>query len=140
MRVSDDMAANAKYARFGDRVTFTLQLVDEDGEAVSGKDRSVTISVEETVTPSGGSADYSSETRTYKTDAAGRIRLSYRLTDPRSGSRNTGDSATLDLDVSPPSGLDLEDKTTLGNAGGGRLRHRERRGWCGRTRPRSPPP
>ena len=117
LRVSDDMAANAKYARFGDRVTFTLQLVDEDGEVVAGKDRSVMISEERRVTPSGGSADYSSETRTYKTDAAGRIRLSYRMTDPRSGSRNTGDSATLDLDVSPPSGLDLEDKTTLGNAG-----------------------
>ena len=115
LRVSDDMAANAKYARFGDRVTFTLQLVDEDGEAVSGKDRSVTISEERTVTPSGGSVNRSSKTDTYKTDAAGQIRLSYILRDP--DRRNPGDSATLDLDVSPPSGLDLEDKTTLGKAG-----------------------
>ena len=38
LRVTDDMPANATALKFGDTVTFTVQVVDEDGNAVALKD------------------------------------------------------------------------------------------------------
>ena len=121
LRITDDMPEGATSLKFGDRVVFTLQVVDEDGEAAPRKDVSVNVGVSETVTAGGadGAPSTSSSSLVYKTDASGKIELSFRHTDPRTGSGNTGDTAHLDLDVTLPagSGLMLEDKTNLEKAG-----------------------
>ncbi len=121
LRVTDDMPEGATAAEFGERVVFTLQVVDEDGSPVAKKDESVTVAAAETVTTAGdnGTSNTSSSTRAYKTDASGKIELSFRQTDPRSGSGNTGDSARLNLYITLASGssLTLEDKTNLEKAG-----------------------
>ncbi len=121
LRVTDNMPEGAAAAEFGKRVVFTLQVVDEDGNAVAKQDESVTVLAAETVMEAGaaGVALSSSLTRAYKTDASGKIELSFRQTDPRSGSANTGDSARLDLDITLGSGssLTLEDRTNLKKAG-----------------------
>ncbi len=120
LRVTDDMASGARFARFGDRVTFTLQLVDTRGEPAAEEDVQVTISTVDTVLPSPASSrDLTNyEVKSYETDAAGRIVLSFRHTDPNPGSDNWGDTAEVILRVtSLPSGVDLEDMTTLGQVG-----------------------
>ena len=121
LRVTDDMPEGATAAEFGERVAFTLQVVDEDGNPVAKKDESVTVAAAETVTTAGdnGTSNTSSSTRAYKTDASGKIELSFRQTDPRSGSDSTGDSARLNLYITLGSGssLTLEDKTNLEKAG-----------------------
>ena len=121
LRVTDDMPEGATAAEFGERVAFTLQVVDEDGNPVAKKDESVTVVAAETVSTAGddSTTNTSSTTRSYKTDASGKIELTFRQTDPRSGSGNTGDSARLDLDITLASGssLTLEDKTNLKKAG-----------------------
>lgn len=119
LRVTDNMADHAQYARFGQRVIFTLQLVDDEGNPVSEKGRSMTVSIDETVTRGdGGSiAESSKSSRAYQTDQAGRVTLTFRPNDPRPSSRDTGDRAELDLDVSPPAGLELVDDTALEMAG-----------------------
>ncbi len=125
LRVTDDLADNAMAAKFGDRVAITLQLVDEDGNAVSDKDVSVSVASALVTNESGSTGDLpqSSGTTTYKTDASGKIELSFVRTDPRAGSDKRGDVAHLDLDISlapvngQPSTLELEDKTALKMAG-----------------------
>jgi len=121
LRVTDDMPEGANSAEFGDRVMFTLQVVDEDGNPVAKKDEAVTVAAAETVTTAGdnGTSNTSSSTRAHMTDASGKIELSFRHTDPRSGSGNTGDSARLNLYITLASGssLTLEDKTNLEKAG-----------------------
>ena len=121
LRVTDDMPEGATAASFGERVVFTLQVVDEDGNPVAKKDEAVTVFAAETIVRGGsdGAPNTSSSTRSYKTDASGKLELSFRQTDPRTGSGNTGDSARLDLDITLASGssLELEDKTNLGKAG-----------------------
>ena len=61
----------------------------------------------------------SSSSSTLETDASGKVELSFRQIDPRPGSGDTGDSARLDLDVTPlgAPALELEDKTNLEKAG-----------------------
>ncbi len=122
LRITDDMAENQTAAKFGDRVTFTLQVVDEDDEPVASEDVEVAVAVSETTvnaetTPA--TETTVSFTRTYKTDESGAVELSFRHTDPRSGS--SGDMAYLDLDIrllTPAEGapLTLEDKTALEKA------------------------
>ncbi len=111
LQITDNMAANAKAAKFGDRVTFTIQVVDNDGNAVATKDESVAVTARTTVAPAG----VTSATNTHKTDDSGRIELSYRQTDPESGNDNVGNKAWLNLKVSytGTADLDLDDKTTL---------------------------
>ena len=120
LRITDDMATNATAAQFGDRVTFTIQVVDDDGNPVATKDVSVTVAANTTVKSGAAGADEqtSGATNTRKTDDSGRIELSYRQTDPRtSGSDHGGDRAWLDLDISyAGTDLMLEDKTTLKKA------------------------
>ena len=123
LRITDDMAVNATAAQFGDRVTFVVQVVDDDGNPVATKDVSVTVAANTTVASNadGVGPQTSGATNTRKTDDSGRIELSYRQTDPRtSGSDHGGDRAWLDLDISFPAGysgdLMLEDKTTLKKA------------------------
>ena len=121
LRITDDMPDGATRLQFGESVEFTLQVVDEDGNPVAKKDESVTVASAETVTRGGtdGSSNTTAATQSYKTDASGKVELTFRQTDPRSGSGNTGDSARLDLDITLASSstLELDDKTSLGKAG-----------------------
>ena len=116
LQITDNMAANAIAAKFGDRVTFTIQVTDADGNAVATKDESVTVFAGTTVDSAATDAAPAtgSSTVAHKTDDSGRIELSYRQTDPRtSGSNNGGDKAWLNLDIEYNGGLELVDKTTL---------------------------
>ena len=127
LRITDDMAANAMAAKFGASVKFTVQVVDEDGEAVALKDVSFNASVRESTLSGaqGASANHGSYAQSYKTDEDGKVEFTFRQTDPRSGSDNTGDTAWLDLDIGSgtlTSGstkriFELDDKTTLKMAG-----------------------
>ncbi len=122
LRVTDDMPEGATSLGFGDRVVFTLQVVDEDGEAAAVEDVSVRVAVSETRVDAGSDpAEESTQmsTSVYETDASGSIELSFRQTDPRPGSGDTGDSARLDLDVIPlgSPALELMDETNLKKAG-----------------------
>ncbi len=115
LRITDDMAANAVAAKFGDRVTFTIQVVDNDGNPVAAKDKSVGVAMSTTVASPDTADVSSSSTTSHKTDDSGRIELSYRQTDPRtSGSNNGGDKAWLNLVITyAGTDLTLDDKTTL---------------------------
>ena len=124
LQVTDDMPEGASTTSFGQRVVFTLQVVDEDGKAAAVEGVPVTVAVLETVTNAGPEPDVSSttsSTNSYKTDSEGSIELSFRQTDPRSGSGSKGDKAWLDLDITPGSKdgveFELDDKTTLKKAG-----------------------
>lgn len=122
LRVTDDMSSNARYTRyveFGRRVTFTFQLVDSRGNPVAVKDTEISISAVEIVeTRSAAAAVEASERRPHRTDASGRVVLSYHKTDPTPGSNRLGDRAEVILNVTElPTGLDLDDRTTFGNVG-----------------------
>ena len=123
LRVTDDMPANATTLKFGDTVTFTVQVVDEDGNAVALKDVSFNATAAETEESgaTGATPTSTSGTSGYKTDEDGKVELEYRRNDPRSGSQSTGDMSRLDLDIGAgkkgTTTFDLEDKTTLMKAG-----------------------
>ncbi len=123
LRVTDDMPANATALKFGDTVTFTVQVVDEDGNAVALKDVSFTVNSAETEesAAAGATPTSTSGSSGYKTDEDGKVELEYRRNDPRSGSQSTGDMSRLDLDIGAgkkgTATFALEDKTTLMKAG-----------------------
>ena len=123
LRVTDDMPANATALKFGDTVTFTVQVVDEDGNAVALKDVSFTVNSAETEesAAAGATPTSTSGSSGYKTDEDGKVELEYRRNDPRSGSQSTGDMSRLDLDIGAgkkgTATFTLEDKTTLMKAG-----------------------
>ena len=107
MVVTDDMNPGAELLRFRDSVTFTLQLIDEDGDSIAHEGWEVMIS---TVEVDGNRKRTRSRTK-HHTDPSGRITLTYPQDDPASTRSNT---ATLDFDVSRQ-GLDkIEDESTLG--------------------------
>ena len=125
LRVTDDMPANAEALKFGGSVTFTAQVVDEDGNAVALKDVQFTVTSTETVASAAQGAEPTSQTssRAYKTDEDGKVELEFSQNDPRSGSGNTGDVSRLDLDIQAgtltgsTTSFTVEDKTTLEKAG-----------------------
>ena len=117
LKVTDDMPANATAAKFGATVTFTVQVVDADGEAVALKDVAFSAQVSETVDSGAEGVEpvATSYGRSYKTDDDGKVEFTFRQNDPRSG--DTGDKAWLDLDIfAGKLGTDefeVDDKTTL---------------------------
>ena len=119
--VTDDMADTATALAFGASVTFTVQVVDEDGEAVALEGVGFGVNVRESVLSGadGASTSMSSSSRSYKTDEDGKVEFSFRQTDPRS--RDTGDRAWLDLDIGRGSlgndRFELDDMTALEMAG-----------------------
>lgn len=122
LRVTDDLHSNVRYTRyvrFGQRVTFTFQLVDSRGNPVAVKDTEISISVMEIVeTRSAAAVVEASEMKPHRTDASGRVVLSYLKTDPTPGSNRLGDRAEVILNVTAlPDGLDLDDRTTFGKVG-----------------------
>ena len=123
LQVSDDMAANATALKYGESVTFTVQVVDEDGKAVALKDVAFSASVRETVESAaeGATASIAASTNSYKTDEDGMVELVFRQNDPRAGSNTRGDESRLDLDIGAgklgTTTFDLDDMTTLKKAG-----------------------
>ena len=120
LQIKDNMLPNAKSVSFGDQVTFTIQVVDADGNPVPSKDVTVSVIANKTVARATDNTNpelsSSSDTNTYKTDDNGRIQLTYRETDPRSGSSHGGDKAWLGLTITTTSSLTVDDKTTLKKA------------------------
>ena len=106
VEVTDDMQPGAEYVRLGDSVTFTLQLIDEDGEPVDLDGWEVRIFSLEV----DGNRKRTRTRDAYATDASGRIELTYLQEDVDPG---RGDTPSLDFDVSRLNLDTVEDKTTL---------------------------
>ena len=118
VKVTDNTKKNSKNLKFGDTVTYTLQVVNTDGDPVAEKDVEVTVTAVITDTTDGtgqgaNNADVdmntvltgnqlrsttSTNSAVHKTDAAGRIQLSYTQDDPDGNVKNR-DEVTLTLTV-----------------------------------------
>lgn len=106
LRVTDDMREGALRVAYGSPVTFTFQVVDEDGTEISR--RGITFQLSLFVNRSGVTS--SGRPQTLTTDSSGRAVRVLRYGDP-SSSRN--DFTKVELNVSA-AGLGVEDETTLG--------------------------
>ncbi len=109
LKVTVDTKKNAKFLKFGDTVTYTLQAVDANGDAVAHKGASVKItSTIEDITPSIATDgtrnadelhrdDSETTEAVHKTDAAGQIQISFTADDPESGNDKRGDRIELSM-------------------------------------------
>ena len=102
-QVTNDLHPEATKVMYGDSVTFTFQLVDEDGKPVRREDEEIEIRLEET---SDGRL-VNRDTDTHYTDSGGQVDIRYRISRPRFGDSDT--ESTLDVEVLDASGLDLVD-------------------------------
>ena len=114
LEVTDDMEEGAELLAFGDSITFTLQVVDRDGDPVPVVR---TLQIDATTEVNG--VVRNSQSRTYRTDSSGRETFTYRETDPVRS--DTDDVIILDFEVST-SDLEVRDETTLGERDGGGFR------------------
>ena len=103
IRVTNDLHPAAQKVPFGDRVEFTLQLVDRDGDPVYEEDVRITVESEETLE---GEVTSHRE-RTYRTDSFGRLELTFPV--GRFRPVNDADEGRLDLTVDGPPGYDVID-------------------------------
>ena len=111
--VTDSLADGQTTAKFGETVTVTLQIADEDDVPVADKGK--TVSVRHDTMAADESRTSGSSTYTF--DADGKIVLEYTLTD--SNTNTTGQSGTVMLTLSgAPTGLPLqsEDGEDFGEA------------------------
>ena len=108
LEVSDDLPATAKKVPFGNWVTFTFRLVDDDGEPVARPGVSFTIRVRES---RDNGQRYEHTTIIKETGPDGGSQITFRFTDPSS---EAGDVAKLDLDVHSSGGFKVGDRTTIG--------------------------
>lgn len=108
LEVSDDLAPTAKKLRFGETVTFTFQLVDDDGDAVPRAGHTFSIAVAES-RDNGRTFDRSTITK--ETGVDGAAEVTFRHSDPTG---EPGDVARLDLDIRNAGGLEVNDETTIG--------------------------
>ncbi len=109
LEVSDDLRPTTRKARFGDAVTFTFRLVDDQGVPVLRPGVKFTIRAEES---RDNGRNFESTTFSKETGPDGTARVTFRHLDP---SGDAGDIARLDLDVrSNSANLAVRDKTTIG--------------------------
>jgi hypothetical protein len=130
VKVSNDNKAGSQFLKFGDTVTYTLQVVNAEGDPVAKADakvqvtadiQTVTVAAENTpalsdnaVTATQGGVS-SRTIKTHETDAAGRIELSFTHDDPdgdKAGNRVQLILAlvlTVDGDLDEVSTMDLND-------------------------------
>ena len=107
--VTDDMKDNATDLKFGDSVTFTLQVVDDNGDPVADEDREIVVTIVEAET---GTSNTRTAVSTMSTDAAGRVELTYSQDDPDPD--EDGDKVTLEIDLTRTGlGLTVDDDTVL---------------------------
>ena len=98
---TDDTKKNSNFLKFGDTVTYTLQVVNSDGDPVAEKGLEVTIRAVITDTTTGVTPARAASTTSeavHKTDASGRIEVSYTQSDP-DGNKDNQDTVTLTLTV-----------------------------------------
>ena len=106
--VSDDMQPTARKLRFDAAVTFTFQLVDDDGDPVRKPGVEFTIDARQTRNGrSTGPTTISKET-----GPDGSAEVPFRHADLSED--EPGDIARLDLDIRDSSGLEVSDRTTIG--------------------------
>ena len=103
IEVSTDLPPGAQKVRFGQRVDFTLQLVDRDGDPVYEEDVDITVVSEETLE----GRVTNRRTRTYSTDSSGRVELTFPL--GRFRPVNDDDEGLLEVTVDDSSGYDVID-------------------------------
>ena len=105
MLVTYDLGEGQTHSKFGETVTVTLQIADEDGKAVADKGQTVTVA-HKTVNADGSETSGSS---TYTTDADGKIVLEYTLAD--SNANAVGQDASVELTLTRAEGaLPLQDE------------------------------
>ncbi len=126
VRVTDTMDKHAVALKFGDSITFTFQVVNEDGNAVTEKDVAINVvSMERAASPTAdttamarldiadGSTGYVAPFRSlnteYMTNADGQVEVTFGIDDLRPMSGDGGDLGRLDLDVT----LDASSTLTL---------------------------
>ena len=128
VKVTDDTKKNSNNLKFGDTVTYTLQVVNEDGDPVA--ESGLSVMVEAIITDTSPIADgddgtgelrptTSTNSKTHKTDAAGRIQVSYTQDDPDGDVKNR-DEVTLTLNLTAGTGtpaLDLSGANDQGADG-----------------------
>ncbi|MCY4368289.1 MAG: S-layer homology domain-containing protein [bacterium] len=103
IEVSNDLHPAAKKVRFGQRVDFTFQLVDRDGDPVYEEDVDITVVSEETLE----GRVTNRRTRTYGTDSSGRVELTFPLS--RFRPVNDDDEGLLEFTVDDAAGYDVID-------------------------------
>ncbi len=91
MLVTDDLGEGQTNSKFGETVTVTLQIADEDGKAVADKGQAVTVA-HETI---GADDSVTSGSSTYTTDADGKIVLEFIQAD--SDTTAVGQDASVEL-------------------------------------------
>ncbi len=106
LEVSDDLPPTARKVEFGDSVTFTFRMIDDDGDPVARQGVSFTVQVNES---RDNGRSFERTTITKETGPYGGTQLTFRFTDPSS---SPGDIAKLDLDVQNSGGFKVTDKTT----------------------------
>lgn len=113
LKISDSLVENQQKLKYGRSVTFTLQVVDEDGVPLDLKDIGIRISSTE-IAPSGGTGSRI-DVRTHRTDDRGQISLTYIQMDPNIG-RPDGDAQLMITFYAETISQDLplEDDTTNG--------------------------
>ncbi len=111
--ISDDLAEGQKKLHFGDAVTFTVQVADEDENPIPEADKVITIG--ENITAADGSA--SGRSRTFRTDAAGAAQFSFIQNDP-DAAQNSPD-AVVAFTVGSAD-FSVNDKTANGTDANGR--------------------
>ena len=104
--VTDNLEEGQDKSKFGETVTVTIQIADEDDKAVASKGQRVTVGQ---VTRIGeGDSNRTSSNNSMTTDADGKIVLEFTQTDPNT---NTGDVATVTLTLTvPQDGLALQNE------------------------------
>lgn len=107
IQITNDLHPEATKVMYGDSVTFTFQLIDEDGKPVRREDEEIEIRLEETSNGQLANRD----TDTYYTDSGGEVTVRYRISRPRFGTSDT--ESTLDVEVLDSSGLDVVDKDMM---------------------------
>lgn len=94
--VSHDLDDDQTKMKFGRTVKVTIQVADEDNNPVAKEDVALTIS--QTVTSSaksGQTAGSNSSTNSQKTDASGKIELSFTQNDPTVGNNSDSDATVV---------------------------------------------
>ncbi len=115
-RVTHD-AGITKTVRFGEEVTVTFQLIDDDGRRIRQEGANITLRITEAECE--GRADcvkntddrlgFSDRTQTYKTDALGRVEFDFQKSDPERGSNNDN-IAMVTLGVDDPTQYPVVDE------------------------------
>lgn len=127
--VTDDLHPKAMKVPYGRSVTFTFQLVDQDGDPVAQEDVEIRIRTEEDHPDSRTRR----HTRTYYTDESGEVEFPHIVRDPGSRARDDDTEVTLELldsfsSFTTASDLGITDKTAVGVIGDD-VRDREPLPW-----------